>query len=203
MLVLFVLTIALLHNKIVEIKQLYETVLVQKEEYEKVLQLEKQFESLENNSSLQYIEDKRIFVPKRLMGIEIFSSDSVVIKNELLPKIDSVGDEIMGILKELHDTNPDLKFQLVIEGTAAIPWRKLVDGSYNPDNPQMYDLSYRRALSLYFRWKQKHNFRRYNTEVIIAGSGFNGINRDDSKEDNNKRFFIQIIPKPQKITKKE
>ena len=39
------------------------------------------------------------------------------------------------------------------------------------------------------------DIRKYNTEVIIAGSGFNGINRDTIIEDNNKRFIIQIIPK--------
>ena len=32
-------------------------------------------------------------------------------------------------------------------------------------------------------------------QVIIAGSGFNGINRDNKVEDYNKRFIIQIIPK--------
>ena len=60
----------------------------------------------------------------------------------------------------------------------------------------MYDLSYRRALALYNRWRSKGlNFRQYNTEIIIAGSGFNGNNRDTIIEDYNKRFVIQIIPK--------
>lgn len=39
------------------------------------------------------------------------------------------------------------------------------------------------------------NLRQYNMEIIIAGSGFNGINRDKTVEENNKRFVIQIIPK--------
>ena len=60
----------------------------------------------------------------------------------------------------------------------------------------MYKLSYDRALALYLYWRNKGlDFRKYNTEVIIAGSGFNGINRDSKTEDYNKRFIIQIIPK--------
>lgn len=60
----------------------------------------------------------------------------------------------------------------------------------------MYWLSYKRALALYNKWRsQGLNLRDYNTEIIIAGSGFNGINRDNRVEDNNKRFIIQIIPK--------
>ena len=61
----------------------------------------------------------------------------------------------------------------------------------------MYELSYRRALALYNKWKGL-NFRESNTEIIIAGSGFNGVNRDNIVEDNNKRFIIQIIPKIEK-----
>ncbi|MEE1288561.1 MAG: hypothetical protein UHK44_08185, partial [Bacteroidaceae bacterium] len=82
----------------------------------------------------------------------------------------------------------------VIEGTAAIPYEQLRAGTYNSDNQGMYLLSYRRALALYNRWKDL-GFRDGTTEIIIAGSGFNGINRDERIEDNNKRFVIQIIPK--------
>ena len=105
-------------------------------------------------------------------------------------------------MKRLHERNPNLNFQLVIEGNAAIPWKQLKEQSYNADNLEMYKLSYRRSLALYQRWRIKGlNFRNYNTELIIAGSGFNGINRDMEIEENNKRFIIQIIPKisrPQK-----
>ena len=60
----------------------------------------------------------------------------------------------------------------------------------------MLILSYQRALVLYKRWaEQGLNLRKYNTEIIIAGSGFNGTNRDQRIEENNKRFIIQIIPK--------
>lgn len=68
--------------------------------------------------------------------------------------------------------------------------------AYNPDDEQMYELSFRRALALYSRWRDLGlDYRKYNTEVFICGSGFNGRHRDQVNEDNNKRFTIQIIPK--------
>lgn len=49
----------------------------------------------------------------------------------------------------------------------------------------MYRLSYNRALALYRRWlSQGIDLRKFNTEVIIAGSGFSGINRDKKVEEN-------------------
>ncbi len=100
------------------------------------------------------------------------------------------------ILAKLHAENPRFSYQLVIEGTAAIKWEQKANGTYNPDNQEMYLLSYRRALALYNRWKaQCLDLRKYITEIIIVGSRFNGINRDNRVEDNNKRFIIQIIPK--------
>ena len=90
----------------------------------------------------------------------------------------------------------------MIEGTAAIPYKELQAGTFNPDNIGMYELSYHRALALYNKWKHL-NFRDSNTEIIIAGSGFNGINRDNVVEDNNKRFIIQIIPKIDKPESKK
>ena len=85
---------------------------------------------------------------------------------------------------------------MVVEGNAAIKWDKLKSHQYDPDDESMYLLSYNRALTLYRRWMaQGLDFRKYNTEVILAGSGFNGINRDTRVEDYNKRFVLQIIPK--------
>ena len=38
------------------------------------------------------------------------------------------------------------------------------------------------------------HLRKYGVEVLISGSGLNGLDRDKIEE-NNKRFSIQIIPK--------
>lgn len=204
MLVLFVLAIALLHHKVVEIKSLYDDVKVKNEQYEKLLQLEAQYEELGRSSEFMYIEDKRMFVAKDFVGIEIFNPNETTIKQEYIETVNKVGNSLQDIIKRLYDQNPDLRFQLVIEGNAAIPWQMKRDKTYNPDNLQMYNLSYNRALELYMHWKQNGiDLRKYNTEVIISGSGFNGINRDDKIEENNKRFIIQIIPKPGNFAKTE
>lgn len=137
-----------------------------------------------------------IFFAKDFVGVEIFNPNDDNIKPEYLDKVKEVGEALKVILEKLHSENPRFSYQLVIEGTAAIKWDQKVAGTFNPDNQEMYWLSYKRALALYNKWRsQGLNLRDYNTEIIIAGSGFNGINRDNRVEDNNKRFIIQIIPK--------
>lgn len=166
------------------------------EQYQQILQLDKQFKELSSSSRLGYDEEKKMFFAKDFVNIEIFNPNDDKIKPEYLEKVEEVGKDLRIILQKLHEENPRFSYQLVIEGTAAIKWDQKAAGTYNPDNQEMYLLSYRRALALYNKWrKQGLNLRNFNTEVIIAGSGFNGINRDNLVEDNNKRFIIQIIPK--------
>ncbi|MDE7455283.1 MAG: hypothetical protein K2M96_01105 [Prevotella sp.] len=189
MLVLFVVCIS-------KMKYDNSTLNAEKEQLERILQLDAQFKELSKLSALQYIEEKKMFVAKDFIGIEIFYSESDMIKQEYIAIVDSVGQSLQNVVKRLHEQNPNLNFQFVIEGNAAIPWQLLQNHSYNANNIRMYELSYHRALALYRRWLSKGiNLRHYNTEVIIAGSGFNGINRDNKIEENNKRFIIQIIPK--------
>lgn len=169
---------------------------VEKEHLKRILQLDEQFEQLSKSLALQYVEDKKMFVAKDLVGIEIFNQLDDAIKPEYVKTVDAVGFALQEVVRRLYEKNPDLSFQLVIEGNAAVPWQQLRDRTYNADNTRMYELSYRRALALYRRWLSEGiNLRAYNTEVIIAGSGFNGNNRDEVVEENNKRFVIQIIPK--------
>lgn len=196
MLVLFVVCIGKMKYDNVILQQERNEANARKEQLEQILQLETQFEELGKSSALQYIEEKKMFVAKDFIGKEIFNPLDDTILPQFIPMVDSVGQSLQELVKRLHKKNPNLNFQLVIEGNAAIPWQQLQKHSYNPDNVWMYELSYHRALTLYRRWKSKGvDLRRYNTEIIIAGSGFNGINRDNKVEENNKRFIIQIIPK--------
>ena len=165
------------------------------EDLRNILQLENQFKVLSESSSLEYDSIKKMFYAKDFQEKEIFYSNDDKIKQEYFGVVDTVGHDLLQILQSLNQ-NKDFNYQMVIEGNAAIKWQNLKSGDYNPDNVEMYHLSYRRALALYLYWKSKDiDFRKYNTEVIIAGSGFNGINRDNKVEDYNKRFIIQIIPK--------
>ena len=172
------------------------------EQQNQILRLQDQFNTLTKSSSLKYDEQKRMFYAKDFVGIEIFDSNKDVIKDEYLETVDKVGKDIKNLIDSLKKGNKEFKYLLVIEGTAAIPYKELQAGTFNPDNIGMYELSYHRALALYNKWKHL-NFRDSNTEIIIAGSGFNGINRDNVVEDNNKRFIIQIIPKIDKPESKK
>lgn len=188
MLVLFVICMILLGKALGEAK-------VTIEQQKQLLQMEEQFKLLSNSTCLGYDSEKRMFYAKDLVGIEIFDPDEDNIKDEYIDTVDKIGQDLIAILKELGKNN--FSYQLVIEGTAAIPWNNLQNNSFNPDSQYAYELSYHRALALYNAWK-RYDFRQYNTEIIIAGSGFNGINRDNLVEENNKRFIIQIIPKVQR-----
>lgn len=194
MLVLFVVVVVAMGAVNKQLKEALNRAEITIEQQNQVLKLQEQFQTLAGSTSLDYDEEKRMFYAKDFVGIEIFQPNEAVIKHEYEKKVDEVGIDIKTIIDSLNKASSNFKYQLVIEGTAAIPYKELKAGTYNKDNYDMYLLSYRRALALYKRW-QHLNFRESNTEIIIAGSGFNGINRDKVVEDNNKRFVIQIVPK--------
>lgn len=172
-----------------------DSILVDNERMTNILQLENQFKVLSESSSLEYDTIKKMFYAKDFQEKEIFYPNDYKIKPEYLGLVDTVGHDILEILKSLNQ-NKSFNYQMVIEGYAAIKYEDKIKGNYNKDSELMYRLSYNRALALYLHWKKKEiDFRKYNTEVIIAGSGFNGINRDEKVEDYNKRFVLQIIPK--------
>ena len=194
MLVLFVVVVIAMGKANKQLKKALDRANITIEQQNQVLKLQEQFHTLANSTSLEFDEEKRMFFAKDFVGIEIFEPNDDEIKADYIEKVDEVGNDIKTIIDSLSKSSDKFKYQLVIEGTAAIPYKELRAGTYNKDNYDMYLLSYRRALALYKRW-QHLNFRESNTEIIIAGSGFNGINRDSKIEDNNKRFVIQIIPK--------
>ena len=135
---------------------------------QQILQLDNQFKILSASSELIYIEENKIFTSKELLGIDIFMPESDEIKNEHSETIRRVGHSI----------------------------ESMKSGTYNPDLQYPYMLSYKRALAVYNFWRRDGiDLRKYNAEVLICGSGFNGRNRDTQNEDNNKRFVIQILPK--------
>lgn len=187
MLVLFVTAIGFLQKR-------EQGLIKEKEKLEKLLNLEKQFEPLIKDSSFYYLPACKKFIVKDFMGIEIFEPDQFDIKAEYINQTIDAGNKIKDFLKILNDQNPDLSYLLVIEGNMA----NTFDKNIYIDQNEGYLKSYKRALSVYKLWLNNNiNFRDYNVEVMICGSGFNGLCRDDVEE-NNKRFSIQIIPKVSK-----
>lgn len=206
MLVLFVVTVGFLQNKmaenviiIEENKKLIDSLKVAQtglikeiERANRLLNMEALFSPLNESNTFQYLPDCRKYLVKDLMGVEIFDPGETNIKNEdLKSKAIEAGRQLETFLAKLMEQDKEVSYLLVIEGNMANTW----DRQYSQDNSYGYRTSYQRALALYELWSNNGiNFRNYNVEVMICGSGFNGLCRD-STEENNKRFSIQIIPK--------
>lgn len=170
------------------------------EQYKRILQIQSMFKFLTEGKTLEYRAGQRTFVAKAFEDKEIFNPSLPTFNFKVLPEQDiiQVGKDLEDILKALNRENPDCSYQLVIEGTTANYYDKSKKLSEDAQWP--YKLSYERALALYNLWRNNGiNLRKYNTEILICGSGMNGANRDKAKEDNNKRIVIQIIPKFNKI----
>lgn len=192
MLVLFVVTIGYLK---IQQKGLEITI----ERQKKLLKIEDQFKPLEESGFFSYLPDCKKYIVKDLQGIEIFEPNESEIKKEYLDKALAAGTAIQRFLRKLNTDNPELSYLLVIEGNMANKF----DKSISEDNKYGYKKSFERALTVYELWKKNGiDLRKYNTEVMICGSGFNGLCRDEN-EDNNKRFSIQIIPKVQNTVENE
>lgn len=184
MLVLFVLTVVFL--KIEQNKA--ETTI---KELEKIVQLEEQFKPLEEDGDFFYLEDCKKFIARDLMGVEIFESEKTTILKKYVPKTIKVGKKLEEFLNTLEKQNSEFSYLLVIEGNMANNYKKSID----QNSEYGFKTSYERALAVYNLWVDNGiDFRKDNVEVLISGSGFNGLCRED-KEENNKRFSIQIIPK--------
>ena len=117
-----------------------------------------------------------------------FSRGSSVINERYHKYLYNAGKALNSTLTDLSNRykDYDIRYLLVIEGMASKD-----NYSYN------YELSYKRALSLYRLWeKQGINFDPKVCEVQIAGSGTGGLGRYNyNSENKNQRFLIQIIPK--------
>lgn len=112
----------------------------------------------------------------------------------------NAGENLYNKVKSIIDTSKTIDYLLIIEGNAQRShnnWLK---------NPNMgYNLSYKRALSLFNYWKlngSDFNSLGSQCEVIIAGSGYFSQSRDEENENNNRRFTIQVTSKVGKFLNK-
>lgn len=189
MLVLFIITVGTLK---VKQNELMTTI----EEQNKILRIKEQFKPLEESGNFNYLPGCNKYVVKDLIGKEIFDPNFSSIKKEYESVALNVGYNLDAFLSELFSKNPDLSYLLVIEGNVANKY----DLSIDVNNESGYKLSYERALALYDLWVDNGiDLRQYNTEIMVCGSGFNGLCRD-GREENNKRFSIQLIPKVKSLT---
>ena len=183
-LVLYVLTYIMLKKEQSKLE-------VENEKLNQILQLEQQFKPLQNDVDFIYLENCKKYISRELTSIEIFEPNETDIKTQYIDATIKVGQKLEQLLKELNSENEGFSYLIIVEGNMANTW----DQQYDSDNHYGYTTSYKRALAVYNLWHNSGiDLRKYNSEILISGSGFSGMCRD-KVEDNNKRFSVQIIPK--------
>jgi len=195
MLVLFVLTV-------VHLKLEQDKIVAERDQLQKIVKIEEQFKPLEEDGDFIYLSECKKFVAKSLRGKEIFEPGKTDILEEHEETTIQIGRKIEAFLNELQKNNKDFSYLLVVEGNMANSY----DKKYSKNDEDGYKKSYERALAVYNLWLTNGvSFRKNNVEVLISGSGYNGLCREDRDTGNykksedvesyNKRFSIQIIPK--------
>lgn len=182
MLVLFVLVIALLHKKISEQA-------LKLEEFEKIEEIKKSLNNIDS-TYFAYNPDYKKHILKISVNFPTGKSDISNIDYNTLQALQKAGRVVENQIDKVTKTNPEIQYLLIIEGQAS------------KDNyTQNYELSYERALALSRFWQNSSIDFGKNCEVLISGSGTGGSMRD-SREKNNQRFLIHIIPKTGEIEQK-
>lgn len=186
MLILFILAIALLHNKIVEIEKDRQAT---EEQLAKIKQLENSIKNIDTKY-FQYNEEYKRHTLKNIsVEFEPASSNIYDIDKNNLERILSAGNSIVNFMKQAKINLPDAEYLLIVEGQSSR------DDYYDNDG-----LSYRRALSLVDYWKNEGIvFDGLPCELIVSGSGVSSkfrVEPDVAGNKANQRFVIHIIPKP-------
>jgi hypothetical protein len=183
-LVLYVLTYVMLKKEQNKLE-------IENEKLNQILQLEQQFKPLQNDNDFIYLQECKKYISKELNSIEIFEPNKSTILEKHKSSTIKVGSKLENLLKDLNVANANFSYLIIIEGNMANSW----DKKFSTDSEYGYKKSYERALAVYSLWSNNNiDLRKYNSEILISGSGFNGLCRD-KVEENNKRFSIQIIPK--------
>jgi len=143
-----------------------------------------------------YQEQYKRFKIKR--EIEFAGGDSIIRRFEDKIYLIKVGNSIKNKVNSLSTNNKfkefDIKYQIVIEGMSS-----------KDKYPYNFELSYKRALSLYKLWKKNNIiFDPKICDIQIAGSGTDGVREYSGREEKkNQQFLIHIVPKIGKIFEKE
>lgn len=181
MLVLFVLASAMLKNKIDEVERQKEAT---EKELAKIREIEESIEAIDPNF-FEYNSKHKKHILKINVQFKKGSSDITDIPNEQQRQLLDAGHSIS---KFLHNSSEDIKYLLIIEGQSS-----------RDNYPGNDDLSFNRANSLRHFWTQNNIDFSNKCEVIVSGSGQNGVMRaqpDNAFNEKNQRFLIHIIPKP-------
>ena len=187
MLVLFVLTITLLHKKIVATQ----------EQLNKIEEIQNSIKNI-NREHFEYDPQyKRHTLKNVTVSFNQNSFDINDIPSSEQSKLIEVGRSIKDFVQLAVYKNPEVKYLMIIEGQSS-------KDDYN--NNEYYNndvLSYQRALSLLKYWTKKGvDIDPDYCEIIVSGSGQNSpfrVQPDNRYNRANQRFVIHIIPKPGNI----
>ena len=115
-----------------------------------------------------------------------------VMPTEILDSLYNAGSILYQTIDSLIINNERTHLLLVIEGNNQRP------DNYQNEIDFGYTNSYKRALALFNFWKERGlNFYDFGErcEVIIAGSGYFGLAREEIDPTLNRRFTLQITSK--------
>jgi len=195
MLVLFVLASAMLKNKIGEAERQKEAIERQKETIEKqneatekelakIREIEESIEAIDPNF-FEYNSKHK----KHILKINVqFQKESYDISDIPQSQQDELIKAGRSISKFLKNSSDDVRYLLIIEGQSS-----------KDDYPGNDVLSFKRANTLKHFWTDQQIDFSDKCEIIVSGSGQNGVMRslpDNKFNEKNQRFLIHIIPKP-------
>lgn len=141
--------------------------------------------------SSEYFEFQEQYKRHRLKIDVVFDIGQHFIRDEYRLPLLNAGRKIESLIDSMKTKyNDTIKYLIIIEGQASEDGERMAN----------FDLSYKRALALKQLWEGSNIvFDKKVCEVIISGSGVEGVGRDLVNDKNNRRFLIQIIPKVGKV----
>lgn len=205
MLLLFIMSIVLAHNAVVELTKTIETIdsllITSEEKLRKIEELQESVKKIDTT----YFEYDSIFKRHTLRSISVSfkagSSDINDISGKDRWRLFKAGEAITSFLKDVKKTIPNAEYLIIIEGQSS-----------SDHYPYNNELSYARALALKRFWdKNGIKFDDLPCELLVSGSGRDSkfrikpeghIEYKNGKayrwvpNAKNQRFVIHIIPKP-------
>lgn len=181
MFVLFILAIAMLNKKMREIEAQKEAT---EAELKKIREIEASIQAIDP-TYFEYNPTHKKHVLKIDVQFQTYSYDLNDIPDAQREELKRAGRSISRFLKEAP---ADVQYLLIIEGQAS-------RDNYGGND----ELSYNRANALRYFWKQQGIDFGDKCEVIVCGSGQDGVMRaqpDNRYNEKNQRFLIHILPKP-------
>jgi hypothetical protein len=191
-LVLFVLSFKLFKDKTDELVKEKDKFRVMAQQYERIQKIDTQINTLVNTGLFDYDPEYKRFLVRDFIGKPIFVEQTFSMYEQYKESAKRTGEEIRDLISKFKN-DKDISFVVLIESNTALKY----DGNPKGTIDGNYELSYKRSLALFKYWEEQGIKFGDRTEVIIAGSGVNGIGRDPIEE-NNRRFLIQVIPKIKK-----